>query len=61
MSLLGNKVWKKSWAVGCEEECRAIECRGNLPQTRLLISQSGVTSALRIDADVPMVYSPARR
>jgi hypothetical protein len=57
MNVLGDKVWKKSWAVGCEEECRLIEGRGNLPQTRLLISQSGLTSALRIDADGPMVFS----
>ena len=43
MNVLGDKVWKKDWAVGCDEECRAIEGRGNLPQTRLLVSQSGVT------------------
>jgi endonuclease/exonuclease/phosphatase family metal-dependent hydrolase len=57
MNVLGDKVWKKSWAVGCDDECRAIESRGNLPQTRLLISQSGVSKALRIDADGPMVFS----
>ncbi len=57
MNVLGDKVWKKSWAVGCGDECRAIESRGKLPQTRLLISQSGVTKALRIDADGPMVFS----
>jgi endonuclease/exonuclease/phosphatase family metal-dependent hydrolase len=57
MNVLGDKVWKKSWAVGCEEECRQIDSRGNLPQTRLLISQSGVTQALRIDSDGPLVYS----
>jgi endonuclease/exonuclease/phosphatase (EEP) superfamily protein YafD len=59
-ALLGNKVWQKSWAVGCWAACRAIEARGNLPETRLLISQSGLTRALRIDADVPMVYTTAR-
>jgi endonuclease/exonuclease/phosphatase (EEP) superfamily protein YafD len=58
-TLLGGKVWKKSWAVGCWAVCRAIEDRGNLPETRLLVSQSGVTTALRIDLDVPMVYSTA--
>jgi endonuclease/exonuclease/phosphatase family metal-dependent hydrolase len=60
MNVLGAKVWKKSWAVGCDDECRAIESRGNLPQTRLLISKSGVTEALRMDIDGPMVYSAAR-
>ena len=58
--LLGNKVWKKKWAVGCWRVCRAIEDRGNLPETRVLISKSGVTEALRIDVDMPMVYSTAR-
>ena len=57
MNVLGDKVWKKSFAVGCDEECQKIDSRGNLPQTRLLISQSGVTKALRIDADGPMVFS----
>jgi endonuclease/exonuclease/phosphatase family metal-dependent hydrolase len=60
MNVLGDKVWKKSWAVGCDDECRAIESRGNLPQTRLLVSQSGITSALRIDADAPMVFSSGK-
>jgi len=60
MNVLGDKVWKKSWAVGCDEDCRAIESRGNLPQTRLLISQSGLTKALRIDADQPLVFSAAK-
>ena len=41
MNVLGDKVWKKDFAVGCEHECRAIESRGKLPQTRLLVSQSG--------------------
>ena len=36
--VLGSKVWKKDWAVGCDDECRQIESRGNLPQTRLLVS-----------------------
>jgi hypothetical protein len=57
MNVLGGKIWKKSFAVGCDDECRAIESRGNLPQTRLLVSQSGVTEAVRIDADGPMVFS----
>ena len=56
-ALLGSKVWKKSWGVGCWAACRSIEARGNLPETRLLISRSGLTTALRVDADVPMVYS----
>jgi hypothetical protein len=60
MNVLGDKVWKKSFAVGCDDECRTIESRGNLPGTRLLISQSGVTKALRIDADSPMVFSAGR-
>ncbi len=59
MNVLGDKVWKKYWAVGCDDECRAIESRGNLPQTRLLVSQSGITAAVRIDADQPAVYSAA--
>jgi endonuclease/exonuclease/phosphatase family metal-dependent hydrolase len=59
-ALLGDKVWKKYWAVNCDEDCRAIESRGKLPQTRLLISQSGVTTALRIDADGPAVFSAAK-
>ena len=59
MNVLGDKVWKKDWAVGCDDECRAIESRGNLPQTRLLVSQSGISQAVRIDADVPMVFSTA--
>ena len=33
MNVLGDKVWKKDWAVGCDDECRAIESRGKLPQT----------------------------
>jgi endonuclease/exonuclease/phosphatase family metal-dependent hydrolase len=57
--LLGYKVWKKRWAVGCWEMCRAIESRGSLPQSRVLISRSGLTSALRIDIDQPLVYSTA--
>ena len=60
MNVLGDKVWKKYWAVGCDDECRAIESRGNLPQTRLLVSQSGITEAVRIDADAPMVFSSGR-
>ena len=60
MNVLGDKVWKKDWAVGCDDECRAIESRGNLPQTRLLISESGITSAVRIDADAPMVFSSGK-
>ena len=53
MNVLGDKVWKKDWAVGCDDECQVIESRGNLPQTRLLVSQSGITEAVRIDVDVP--------
>jgi endonuclease/exonuclease/phosphatase family metal-dependent hydrolase len=60
MNVLGDKVWKKSWAVGCDEECQAIDSRGNLPATRLLVSQSGITSALRIDSDGPAVFSAAK-
>jgi len=60
MNVLGDKVWKKSWAVGCDDECRAIESRGNLPQTRLLVSQSGISEAVRIDADAPMVFSSGK-
>ncbi len=60
MNVLGDKVWKKSWAVGCDDECRAIESRGNLPQTRLLVSQSGTSEAIRIDADAPMVFSSGK-
>jgi endonuclease/exonuclease/phosphatase family metal-dependent hydrolase len=59
-ALLGDKVWKKDFAVGCDEECRKIDGRGNLPQTRLLISQAGVTPAVRMDVDAPAVYSAAR-
>ncbi len=58
-NVLGDKIWKKDWAVGCDDECRLIESRGNLPQTRLLVSESGVTSAVRIDADMPAVFSTA--
>lgn len=58
--LLGYRVWKKRWAVGCWEKCRAIESRGSLPASRVLISQAGVTSALRIDIDQPLVYSTDR-
>jgi hypothetical protein len=60
MNVLGDKVWKKSWAVGCDDDCRAIESRGNLPQTRLLVSTSGITEAVRIDADAPMVFSSGK-
>jgi hypothetical protein len=60
MNVLGDKVWKKSWAVGCDDDCRAIESRGNLPQTRLLVSQSGISEAIRIDADAPMVFSSGK-
>ena len=60
MNVLGDKVWKKSWAVGCDEECRTIESRGNLPQTRLLVSRSGISEAVRIDADAPMVFSSGK-
>jgi endonuclease/exonuclease/phosphatase family metal-dependent hydrolase len=60
MAQLGDKLWKKYWAVGCDDACRTIEARGNLPQTRLLVSQSGLTSALRIDADQPAVYSSSK-
>jgi endonuclease/exonuclease/phosphatase family metal-dependent hydrolase len=59
MNVLGDKIWKKDWAVGCDDDCRAIESRGNLPQTRLLVSQSGVTAAVRMDVDVPSVFSSA--
>jgi endonuclease/exonuclease/phosphatase family metal-dependent hydrolase len=59
-ALLGQKVWRKKWAVGCWRVCRTIESRGKLPGTRVLISQSGLTKALRIDIDEPMVYSTAR-
>jgi endonuclease/exonuclease/phosphatase family metal-dependent hydrolase len=59
MNVLGSKVWKKDWAVGCDEECQAIDRRGNLPQTRLLVSQSGVTAAIRMDVDQPAVFSTA--
>jgi endonuclease/exonuclease/phosphatase family metal-dependent hydrolase len=59
MNVLGDKLWKKDWAVGCDEECRQIESRGNLPQTRLLVSESGISSAVRIDADMPAVFSTA--
>jgi hypothetical protein len=57
--LLGNRVWTRRWAVGCWAVCRAVESRGSLPQSRLLISRSGLTSALRIDIDQPLVYSTA--
>ena len=60
MNVLGDKVWKKDWAVGCDDECRAIESRGKLPQTRLLVSQSGISEAVRIDADAPMVFSSGK-
>ena len=59
MNVLGDKVWKKDWAVGCDEECQIIDRRGNLPQTRLLVSESGITQAVRMDIDVPMVFSTA--
>ena len=59
MRLLGDRVWKKDFAVGCDDECRRIESRGNLPQTRLLVSQSGVTAAVRMDIDMPAVFSTA--
>jgi endonuclease/exonuclease/phosphatase family metal-dependent hydrolase len=58
-NVLGDKVWKKDFAVGCDEECRLIESRGNLPQTRLLVSESGITQAVRMDVDVPAVFSTA--
>ena len=57
MNVLGSKVWKKDWAVGCDDECRRIESRGNLPETRLLVSRSGVTDAVRMDVDMPAVFS----
>ena len=60
MNVLGDKIWKKDWAVGCDDECRAIESRGKLPQTRLLVSQSGISEAVRIDADAPMVFSSGK-
>ncbi len=59
MNVLGDKVWKKDWAVGCDEECQIIDRRGKLPQTRLLVSESGITQAVRMDIDVPMVFSTA--
>ena len=59
MNVLGDKVWKKDWAVGCDDECRKIESRGKLPQTRLLVSKSGITEAVRMDVDQPAVYSTA--
>ena len=58
-NVLGAKVWKKDFAVGCDDECRVIESRGNLPQTRLLVSESGITQAVRMDIDVPAVFSTA--
>ena len=60
MNVLGSKVWKKDWAVGCDDECRQIESRGNLPQTRLLVSRSGVTDAVRMDVDMPAVFSTSK-
>jgi endonuclease/exonuclease/phosphatase family metal-dependent hydrolase len=60
MNVLGDKVWKKDWAVGCDDECRRIESRGNLPQTRLLVSRSGVTDAVRMDVDMPAVFSTSK-
>ena len=59
MNVLGDKAGRKR-AVGCDEECRTIESRGNLPQTRLLVSRSGVSEAVRIDADAPMVFSSGK-
>ncbi len=59
MRLLGDKIWKKDFAVGCDDECRRIESRGNLPQTRLLVSRSGVSTAVRMDIDMPSVFSTA--
>jgi hypothetical protein len=59
MRVLGDKVWKKDWAVGCDDECQRIAGRGNLPQTRLLVSKSGITDAVRMDVDQPAVFSTA--
>lgn len=58
--LLGKKVHRRQWAVPCPKACRKIERRRALPVARLLVSQSGVTPAVRIDVDAPLSYTSAK-
>lgn len=55
---LGSKITKRDFLVSCTSSayCRAQARTKKFPQTQLLVSQAGVTRALRIDADQPAVH-----
>lgn len=55
-ALLGDKISSRAFAVGCSPRCRRIESRGGLPPTRLLVSSSGITNAIRFDIDQAATY-----
>lgn len=60
-TLLKGRVKTRSWAVPCiSDTCRRIDGKGRVPETRLLVSRSGATTALRIDSDQPAAFVTAR-
>ncbi len=54
--LLKGRVKTREFAVPCRSACRRIERKGRLPQTSLMVSNSGSTRALRIDSDRPAAF-----
>lgn len=59
--LLGGRIKTRTWAVPCSGPCLRIAGKGRLPKTRLLVSRSGATTALRIDSNQAAAFTTARK